>query len=100
MLRLRSPAAKTSPRKRGEVKVLRPRLPLFALPGRYRRRPALCADDADLVAVGDAVGRRVDDAIVHRDARRQFDIAPEVARDLDGLEQYAIIRPDDRNPQP
>src|ERR1700674_5483738 len=69
-------------------------LPLFALLGRNRSRPALRADDADLIAVDDAVGWRVDDAVFQGDARGQFDIASEIARDLHGLEQDAIVRPD------
>src|SRR5271169_3362073 len=43
-------------------------LTLFALLRRNRRRPALGADDADLIAVGDAVRRRIDDAVSQRDA--------------------------------
>src|SRR5882724_946033 len=57
-------------------------LALFALLGRNRSRPALRADDADLIAVDDAVGWRVDDAVFQGDARGQFDIASDLARDV------------------
>ena len=69
----------TSPRTRGEVKER-------ATPSRpASRRPSPAwpcgAGDADLVAVGDAVGRGDDDAIVRRKAGGELDGAAEVARD-------------------
>ncbi len=59
----------------------------------------LGAGDADLIAVGNAVGRRDDDAVVRRDARRQFDIAAEIAGDGHGLEQHLVVGADGRHPQ-
>jgi hypothetical protein len=44
------------------------------------------ANSADAIAVGDPVRRRDDDAIVRKNARRQFDIAAEIAGDGHCLE--------------
>src|SRR6266702_7091875 len=77
-----------------------PPLPLHVLLLRSRRGlGALGAGDADLIAVGDAVGRRDDDAVVRRDTGRQFDILAEVAGDGDGLEQHLVVSADGRDPQ-
>src|SRR5882762_4186566 len=59
----------------------------------------LDANSADAIAVGDPVRRRGDDTIVKRNARRQFDIAPQIASDGYGLEQHLVVRTDGRNAQ-
>src|SRR5947209_10474895 len=61
---------------------------------RHFLRLAALAGDADLVAVGEAVGRRYDNAIVRRYSRGQLDVATEVAGDGDDLELNPIIRID------
>src|SRR5271170_3764481 len=76
-----------------------PTLPLDVRPLGYRRGLALGGGDADLIAVGDAVGGCYDDAIFRRDARGQFDIAAEVAGDGHGLEQHLVVRTHGRDPQ-
>src|SRR5258706_122965 len=50
-------------------------LPLHIGPFRNRRGLALGAGNADLISVGEAVGRGDDDTVVRRDARCQLDIA-------------------------
>src|SRR5258705_2898700 len=52
------------------------------------------ADSADAIAVGNAVRRRSDDSIIKRNARLQFDIAPQIASDGYGLEQYVVVQTD------
>ncbi len=61
--------------------------------------PGLAAGDADLIAVGDAIGRRDDDAIISGYARGQFDIAAEIAGDGHGLEQHLVVGTDGRDAQ-
>src|SRR6266481_8432258 len=57
------------------------------------------ANSADAIAVGDRVWRRDDDAFVRRNARRQFDIAAEIARDRHRLEPHLVVGADRRNAQ-
>src|SRR5580693_5486827 len=73
------------------------RLPLD-VPFRNRRGLTL-AGNANLIAVCEAVGGCYDNAIVRGYARAQFDIAPEIAGDGHGLEQYLVVRADRRDPK-
>src|SRR5258707_13586002 len=57
------------------------------------------ANSADGIAVGDPVRRRGDYTIVKRNARRQFDIASQIASDGYDLEQHLVVRTDGRNAQ-
>ena len=59
----------------------------------------VCADSADAIAVGNAVRRRSDDSIIKRNARLQFDIAPQIASDGYGLEQYVVVQADGSDAQ-
>src|SRR5579864_6027790 len=61
-------------------------LPLLALLGRNRGRPAFGADNTDLIAVDHPIRRGVDDTVFQRNAPGQFDFAPEVARNRHLLE--------------
>src|ERR1700761_5010707 len=65
-------------------------LPLDVLLFRDLGRRALRSGDPNLVAVGEAVRRRDDDAVVRREARAQFDVPAEVAGDGHGLEQHLV----------
>src|SRR5258708_19843627 len=78
-----------------------PPLPLHVLLLRHRRGLiALGAGDADLIAIGDAIGGCYDDAVVRRDAGSQFNILAEVPGDGHGLEHHLVFRTDGPNPQP
>src|ERR1700730_3570861 len=57
------------------------------------------ANSADAIAVGNAVRRRSDDTIIKRNARLQFDIAPQIASDGYGLEQYGVVQADGSDAQ-
>src|SRR5258708_7009094 len=57
------------------------------------------ADSADAIAVGNAVRRHSDDTIIKRNARLQFDIAPQIASDGYGLEQYVVVQADGSDAQ-
>src|ERR1700709_2756944 len=75
-------------------------LPLAILLFRnLRGLAALGAGNADLITVGDAIGRRDDDAIVRGDARGQFDVLAKIAGDGHGLEQHLVVSADGRNTQ-
>src|SRR3954451_3386992 len=63
-------------------------------------RFAALAGDADLVAVGEAVGRGYDDAVVGRDAGGELDVAPEVAGNGHRLELDLVVRIDGGDPKP
>ena len=56
-------------------------------------------DDPDLVAIGEAVRRRDDDAVVGRKARGDFDLPAEVAGDGHGLEPHLVVGADGCDPQ-
>src|SRR5437016_2774967 len=70
------------------------RLPLHVLLFRGRRGLVAGADDPDLIAIGDAIGRRGDDAIVGSEAGGQFDFPAEVAGDGHRLEQHLVVGTD------
>src|SRR6202790_1834833 len=72
-------------------------LPLTVLLLRNPRRlglGSLGAGHANLIAIGDAIGWRDDDAIIGGDARRQFNILAEVAGDSHSLELNLIVGAD------
>src|SRR6185295_15828742 len=52
------------------------------------------ADDADLIAIGKAVRRGNDDAVIGRKARGEFDLLAEVAGNGDFLEQHLVVAAD------
>jgi hypothetical protein len=53
-----------------------------------------------LIAIGKAVRRGGDDAVIGGDAGGEFDLAAEVAGDGDGLEQDPVVRRDGGHAQP
>src|SRR5262249_11258501 len=70
---------------------------LFGQLGRLVLRSGAC--NANRIALGNAVWRRDDDAIVRRETGGELDGAAEVAGDRDRLEQDLVVAIDGRYPQ-